>query len=81
LADRLIGADETELAADADRLLSVIKPATPAAPGGSADGGPQGLPPQPKSLDEQITEARASGNTALAISLNNQKLAALAVPQ
>lgn len=48
---------------------------------GSADGGPQGNPPPQKSLDDQIAEARAAGNTALAISLNNQKLAALAVPQ
>ena len=48
---------------------------------GSADGGPQGSPPQPKSIDDQITEARAAGNTALAISLNSQKLAALAVPK
>jgi len=48
---------------------------------GSADGGPQGTPPPQKSIDDQIAEARAAGNTALAISLNNQKLAALAVPQ
>lgn len=48
---------------------------------GSADGGPQGNPPKPKSIDDQIAEARAEGNTALAISLNSQKLAALAVPQ
>lgn len=58
------------------KYQAFAKPAT----SGSADGGPLGAPPAVKSLDEQIAEARASGNTALAISLNNQKLAALAVP-
>lgn len=58
------------------KYQAFAKPAT----SGSADGGPLGAPQAVKSLDEQIAEARASGNTALAISLNNQKLAALAVP-
>ena len=45
---------------------------------GSADGGPQGDPPTPQSIDDRIAAARAAGDTGLAISLNNQKLAALA---
>lgn len=50
-----------------------------ATPGpGSADGGPQGNPPPQQSIDDRIAAARAAGNTELSISLNNQKLAALA---
>lgn len=50
-----------------------------ATPGpGSADGGPQGNPPPQQSIDDRIAAARADGNTELSISLNNQKLAALA---
>lgn len=78
LVDRLIGADETELAADADRLLSVIKPATPAAPGGSADGGPQGAPPKPAALEARIAEAQAKGDVKGFIALQNLKLGATA---
>lgn len=80
LADLLVGSDEAEMTAVADRLLA-MKGTAPPAPVGAADGGPQGSPPPQKTLDDQIAEARSAGNTALAISLNNQKLAALAVPQ
>jgi hypothetical protein len=71
LADRLQGANEQEMAEDADRLLAVMKPTTPPPPG-SADGGPQGTgdPSKPKQLTrsdlaamtpDQIVEAKAKG--------------------
>lgn len=71
LADRLQGANEQEMAEDADRLLEVMKPNTPPPPG-SADGGPQGTgdPSKPKQLTQsdlaamtpdQIVEAKAKG--------------------
>lgn len=71
LADRLQGANEQEMAEDADRLLEVMKPTTPPPPG-SADGGPQGTgdPSKPKQLTrsdlaamtpDQIVEAKAKG--------------------
>ena len=76
LADLLVGADEAEMTAVADRLLSIKATATPAP--GSADGGPLGAP-KPGQLSradlqkltpDQITEARAKGqlNDLLGIS-------------
>lgn len=41
LASRLIGETEEELAADADRLLALLKPATPTSPGVPPSGGGQ----------------------------------------
>lgn len=66
LASRLQGADETEMNEDADRLLEVMKPATPQ---GSADGGARGTQPQGQltrdalktMTPEQIVEAKAKG--------------------
>jgi len=50
-----------------------------ATPGpGSADGGPQGDPPPNPSLDQKIAEAQAKGDWKTVISLNSQKLAAVA---
>jgi hypothetical protein len=72
LAARLVGSTEAEMAEDADRLLEVMKPITPAAtpaPTGKADSGPQGTP-KPGQLSradlqsmsaKDITEARRSG--------------------
>lgn len=77
LADLLTGADEAEMGAVADRLLA-MKGATPPPVAGSADAGPQGEAPAVKSIDERIADARKAGDTSLAISLNNQKLAAIA---
>lgn len=82
LAARLVGATEEELAEDADRLLALVKPSTPETPPpatpGSADGGPQGAPaPGTKTLDEQIAEAKARGDIAAEIALNNRKLGQL----
>ena len=76
-ADLLVGATEDEMNATADRLLAVMKSATPP-PAGSADGGPRGPAPTDPTLDERIAAAQAKGDTRLAISLNSQKLAALA---
>ena len=69
LAARLVGSTEAEMAEDADRLLAVMKPATPPAPTGKVDGGPQGAP-KPGQLSradlqsmsaKDITEARRNG--------------------
>lgn len=44
-ADLLTGATRAEMEAVADRLAGLIQPAAPPRPTGSADGGPQGAPP------------------------------------
>jgi len=67
LADLLVGADEAEMSAVADRILSMKAPTAPAP--GSADGGPQGVakPGQLSRADlqkltpDQILEAKANG--------------------
>jgi len=69
VADLITGSTEEEMTAAAERLLSVMKPATPPTPTGSADGGPQGAPKVGQlSRDalktmtpEQILEAKAAG--------------------
>jgi len=65
--------DTDKVAAHAKKYADLTRPSH-----GSADGGPQGGTPAEKSLDDQIAAARKGGNIDLAISLNNQKLAALA---
>jgi hypothetical protein len=74
LAERLVGTSEDELAEDADRLLTLVKPpeGAPSRPAGSADNGPQGAPDpsKPKQLThddvkamtpDAINAARAAG--------------------
>lgn len=63
-ADLLIGATRAEMEAVADRLAGLIKPGTPPAPTGSADGGPQG---KPASTVTQLTRADLKGMTAAEI--------------
>ena len=74
LADRLQGANEQEMAEDADRLLAVMQPATPPPPGGT-DAGPQGDKPNAPSIQEQIATAEAAGDFTKAIGLKSRLLA------
>lgn len=74
-AAELKGATAEELAAHADRLLTLF-PTVPAAPGtprpDPSQGGKGG---GPANLDAQIAEAQKAGNVRLALSLQRQKLA------
>jgi hypothetical protein len=82
LADRLVGSTEEELAEDADRLLTLVKPSdgTPPKPTGSADTGPQGAPPSnTPTLQQQIADAQKAGDHKRVIALNSQLLAQVAV--
>lgn len=63
-ADLLTGSTRAEMEAVADRLAGLLKPGTPPAPTGSADGGPQGDPPSPV---KQLTRADLKGMSAAEI--------------
>lgn len=65
--------DPDKIASLKTRYAGFVKQPGP----GSADAGPQGLPPGTPTLDEQIAAATKAGDPRLAISLKNQKLAAL----
>jgi hypothetical protein len=75
LAERLVGSNETEMAEDAARLKALMAPATPPAPGGSADQGPQGPATQEPTTAEAIAAAEAKGDFRTAIALKNRMLA------
>ena len=81
LAERLQGATEEEMAADADRLLEAVKPGRPdpTALAGHLNGGARGTDAAP-TLDQQIAAAEAKGDWQMVQDLNVRKLATVQNP-
>lgn len=69
--DRLKGGSPEELLEDAKNLAGFLTPAAPARD--DLDVGPRGGDVKPPTLDDQIKQAEADGNTSLSIRLKAQK--------